>query len=512
MFLSYAPAPAPLVAMTPIAWSSSCSQGRPPAQWACNQTIVASPVYYLVCKEAARPAHCAVFSAAPDLYRCGSLLIDADTFQAIADGSCHPACEFGLSSCSGALASTPAPAPAMQWGTAAPSALLAARLSQPERPTPPPPLSLPPATPVLQAPAPEYRGVPLAGHCKERVFRCSINNGIQYIEPDTFHAVTGQRANCSSMLGLVVCGSVALDPTIYAAAVAGACTEACCSGNGVAECRAPTPAPLPARWPATFPSSMPAEGPACPHPPQFPCSVEEYVCSAEGAGFRLSPGQYHAAATLSCTPDLDPSLCVVGNYIITATMWSAVRTHECSPTCLEGGHFAQCAAPSNNAPNALITMSARVSPGFMGTAGSSLAGPHFPWYRARNSPALAPGPNEWYAAIAWAQPGAHGTALAASGAGLAASPMAPAAPFFLSFGEFAACGAACGGGSADRPLTCQSRLLRLPVPLSSCEPTLHDFASLSQACNTARRAAAKTACCNSNWRQMPTHIDAGDEV
>ncbi|KAK9909309.1 hypothetical protein WJX75_000310 [Coccomyxa subellipsoidea] len=200
--------------------------------------------------------------------------------------------------------------------------------------------------------------------------------------------------------------------------------------------------------PAAVPAPAPAPAPACPPKPQPGCARSEHVCGAQRQ-YRISDAQFTALnAAHTCAADLDVSFCIVGRYIVEALVFDAVKGGNCTRECLQGVSLPTCSA----------------------AAVPDLAPAPAPSFSLYGAPAPLPATADRIAQLS--------TRSASSSEG-GASPR-----YEVQTGPLGECSATCGGGQAQRSLSCFDAVLGLPVELSMCQLDPSSLHNLTQSCNT----------------------------
>ncbi|DBA94822.1 TPA: A disintegrin and metalloproteinase with thrombospondin motifs [Trebouxia sp. C0004] len=269
------------------------------------------------------------------------------------------------------------------------------------------------------------------------------------------------NTTCVTVLSQVICGCYAVDQSTYDAVTKGA----------VPPSASASPYPLPktssaALPPVTGPSLAPAIAPgAC---PASTCLRPQYQCGPMSE-HRISLALHTAIdEATSCTPDLDPDFCIVDEFIVELPVWDAVKSNNCSYSCLDGSSLTCSAlapapaAVASPATTPAVTASPRASPVPVPSPTA------VPTMAPTLTPIPTPVPNASWAAPVPAAPSLTGLA-----------------PFVLNFGTYSDCSAECGGGNATRALTCVSQAYGLPVELSNCQYNMDTIANLTESCNTA---------------------------
>lgn len=200
-FAPVAPASGPALAAAP-----TCPAGTQQPLWACGCTSFTTAAYTAI-RTSAAAGTCADQSSTLALYICGSHLVQPTAYQAIVSGSCRLLCDQQMDNCS---LGTPGPAPGL--------------LPQAATPAPATPMMIQP--PAVSAPA------PFLAACPPGSGQPSYQCGCATLTPAALSDIQQARSNgsCtdrSADLGIIICGSMLVQPDTYMGISNGSCSLQC---------------------------------------------------------------------------------------------------------------------------------------------------------------------------------------------------------------------------------------------------------------------------------------------
>ncbi|CAL8467725.1 g7263 [Coccomyxa elongata] len=326
--------------------------------------------------------------------------------------------------------------------------------------------------------------LPAVSACPSPSWQCHVNSTQASVIPEVFDLVRAAPQNCTSLSNTMLCGRYLLDLGLYTAIKSDACQLGCIS-SAAPGCAVPPTMALPyANFKALLPAAQPTLAPvpvlapapapaqACPPQPQPGCSRWEHVCGDQRQ-YRIADAQYNALhAAHSCAADLDVSFCFVGRFVVEALVFDAVKGETCTRECLEGVSLPTC-------PAAGLVVSPDLAP-----VEAPALGPTISLYGVPAPASLTS------KSIAYSQAQVS-TTHAQAGPDLTPR-------YKVQVGPLGECSATCGGGLAQRSLSCIDAALGLPAELSkcgACEWVAGDWSTCGATCGTG--TAMRTIQCMS---------------